>query len=83
MSEKNQIKKKTKTIDGVVVSNSCDKTITVKTTRIVKHPLYGKYIKRISKIHAHDPDNSCEIGAKVSIQECRPLSKTKSWIVVK
>ena len=67
---------------GRVVSDKADKTVTVKLERLVKHPLYGKYIKRSTKVHAHDEDNSCGEGDLVKIAECRPLSKTKSWRVV-
>ena len=67
---------------GRVVSNKADKTVTVKLERQVKHPLYGKYIKRSSKVHAHDVDNSCAEGDLVKIAQCRPLSKTKAWRVV-
>jgi small subunit ribosomal protein S17 len=67
---------------GRVVSNKADKTVAVKLERQVKHPLYGKYIKRSSKVLAHDADNSCGEGDLVKIAQCRPLSKTKSWRVV-
>ncbi len=67
---------------GRVVSDKADKTVTVMLERLVKHPLYGKYIKRSTKVHAHDEDNSCGEGDLVKISECRPLSKTKSWRVV-
>ena len=67
---------------GRVTSNKADKTVTVMLVRQVKHPLYGKYIKRSTKVHAHDEDNSCGEGDLVTISECRPLSKTKSWLVV-
>jgi len=72
--------KRTKT--GRVTSNKADKTITVMLERQVKHPLYGKYIKRSIKVHAHDEENSCGEGDLVTISECRPLSKTKSWRIV-
>jgi len=72
--------KRTKT--GRVTSNKADKTVTVMLERQVKHPLYGKYIKRSTKVHAHDAENSCGEGDLVTISECRPLSKTKSWRVV-
>ena len=72
--------KRTKT--GRVVSSKADKTVTVLLERQVKHPLYGKYIKRSTKVHAHDEENSCGKGDLVQISECRPLSKTKSWRVV-
>ena len=67
---------------GRVVSDKADKTVTVMLERLVKHPLYGKYIKRSTKVHAHDEDNSCGEGDLVKISECRPLSKTKSWRVI-
>lgn len=67
---------------GRVVSNKADKTVTVKIERQVKHPLYGKYIKRSSKVHAHDEENSCGEGDLVKITQCRPISKTKAWRVV-
>lgn len=66
-------------VTGVVVSSSADKTITVRVDRRVKHPLYGKFIGRSSKMCAHDENNECSVGDVVSITECRPLSKTKSW----
>ncbi len=67
---------------GRVVSNKADKTVTVMLERKVKHPLYGKYIKRSTKVHAHDETNDCGEGDTVKIAQCRPLSKTKSWKVV-
>jgi small subunit ribosomal protein S17 len=67
---------------GRVVSNKADKTVTIKIERQVQHPLYGKYIKRTSKVHAHDEDNSCNQGDLVKIVQCRPISKTKAWRVV-
>lgn len=67
---------------GTVVSNKMDKTIVVKVERKVKHPLYGKYIKRASKMKAHDADNVCRIGDVVLIKQSRPLSKTKHWVLV-
>ena len=67
---------------GRVTSNKPDKTVTVLLERQVKHPLYGKYIKRSTKVHAHDEENSCGEGDLVKISECRPLSKLKSWRVV-
>jgi small subunit ribosomal protein S17 len=64
---------------GRVVSDKMQKSITVLVERRVKHPLYKKYVKRSSKIHAHDEKDECKVGDKVSIEPCRPLSKTKSW----
>lgn len=74
MSEENS-----RTASGTVVSNKMDKTITVKVERRIKHPLYGKYIKRSKKIHAHDAENQCQEGDRVTIEETRPISKSKSW----
>ena len=75
--------KRTRVVTGKVISNKMDKTITVLLERRVKHPVYGKYITRSSKIHAHDENNECGIGDTVQITECRPISKTKSWKLVK
>jgi small subunit ribosomal protein S17 len=69
-------------LQGVVVSNKMDKTIVVKVDRRVTHPLYKKVITRSTKVHAHDADNKCKEGDKVMIQESRPISKTKSWILL-
>lgn len=67
---------------GVVTSNKMDKTITIMVSRKVKHPMYGKFVKKSSKFHAHDEKNECNIGDTVRIAETRPLSKTKSWRLV-
>ena len=74
--------KQLRTVEGRVVSNKMNKTVTVLVERQVKHALYGKYIKRSTKVRAHDEENSCGEGDKVMIAECRPLSKSKSWRVV-
>ncbi|GFN45099.1 30S ribosomal protein S17 [Candidatus Regiella insecticola] len=74
--------KKIRTMQGYVVSNKMEKSIVVTIERIVKHPIYGKFIKRTTKLHAHDEENECGIGDIVTIRECRPLSKTKSWTLV-
>ena len=71
-----------KTFIGLVESNKMDKTIVVKVERLVKHKTYGKYIKRSSKLTAHDPENTCNIGDKVSVTATRPLSKMKRWRLV-
>ncbi|MGS0676451.1 30S ribosomal protein S17 [Shewanella sp. 0m-4] len=71
-----------RTLQGRVLSDKMDKSITVAIERKVKHPLYGKFIKRTTKIHAHDEQNQCNAGDVVTIRECRPLSKTKSWTLV-
>ena len=73
---------KIRTKSGVVTSNKMDQTVTVLIERTIKHPLYKKYIKKSTKIHAHDADNKCLEGDLVKIAECRPISKTKSWKVV-
>ncbi|HBK46101.1 MAG TPA: 30S ribosomal protein S17 [Xanthomonadaceae bacterium] len=71
-----------RTVEGRVVSNKMDKTVTVLVERQVKHALYGKYIKRSTKLHAHDADNACNEGDVVRVTEIAPLSKTKNWRVV-
>ncbi len=71
-----------RTQTGRVVSSKMDKTVTVLLERQLRHALYGKYIKRSTKLLAHDEENSCGEGDKVMIAECRPLSKTKSWRVI-
>ncbi|MEM1411914.1 MAG: 30S ribosomal protein S17 [Pseudomonadota bacterium] len=71
-----------RTVSGTVVSNKMDKSITVLVERKVQHPVYGKIIRRSSRVHAHDEDNSCNIGDVVTVSECRPLSKTKSWMLM-
>ncbi|MCL6270046.1 30S ribosomal protein S17 [Sansalvadorimonas sp. 2012CJ34-2] len=74
--------KKVRTLTGKVVSDKMDKTITVLIERRVKHPLYGKIVKRSTKLHAHDEQNECRMGDKVTIRETRPLSKNKSFELV-
>ena len=71
-----------RTQTGRVVSNKMDKSVSVLIERQIKHALYGKYIKRSTKVLAHDEENSCGEGDKVIIAECRPLSKSKSWRVI-
>ncbi|GAB5500831.1 MAG: 30S ribosomal protein S17 [Pseudohongiellaceae bacterium] len=71
-----------RTATGKVVSNKMEKSIVVLVERRVRHPLYGKIIKRSTKIHAHDANNECMPGDSVTIQEVRPISKTKSWSLV-
>ncbi|MBD8527567.1 30S ribosomal protein S17 [Pseudomarimonas arenosa] len=78
MSENNT---KLRTVEGRVVSNKMQKTVTVLVERQVKHGLYGKYIRRSTKLHAHD-EQGCQEGDVVRVSECRPLSKTKNWRVV-
>jgi small subunit ribosomal protein S17 len=80
MSEpKREEAKSNRTLTGRVVSDAMDKTITVLVERRVRHPLYGKFIRRSTKIHAHDEKNTCGSGDLVTVEQCRPLSKTKSW----
>jgi len=71
-----------RTTIGRVVSNSMNQTITVLVERREKHPLYGKFIRRSKKVHVHDENNDCNVGDKVTISECRPISKTKCWKLV-
>ena len=70
-----------RTLSGLVVSDRMDKTITVKVERRVKHPVYGKFIRRSTKLHAHDGNNECRLGDSVTVVECRPLSKSKTWML--
>ena len=72
-----------RTLTGRVVSDGMDKTVSVSVERRVKHPVYGKYIRRTSKVLAHDENNECRVGDTVSIAEVRPLSKRKAWQMVK
>ena len=71
-----------RTVEGRVVSNKMNKTVTILVERQVKHPLYGKYIRRSTKLHAHDEANECHEGDVVRVTECAPMSKTKNWRVV-
>ncbi|MBZ2190457.1 MAG: 30S ribosomal protein S17 [Alcanivorax sp.] len=71
-----------RTVTGRVVSNKADKTITVLVERQVKHALYGKFIRRSTKLMAHDEENQCREGDLVTIEECRPLSSRKTWMLV-
>ncbi len=71
-----------RTVTGRVTSDKMDKTIAVTIERLIKHPVYGKYIRRRTKVLAHDEDNSCSVGDFVAIAECRPVSKHKSWKLV-
>jgi len=68
-----------RTVQGRVVSNKMDKTITVMVERKVKHPVYGKFVKKSTKLHAHDANNDCNEGDLVTISTCRPISKSKQW----
>jgi small subunit ribosomal protein S17 len=79
MSEEKKVQR---TIVGRVVSDKMDKTVSVAIERLIKHPVYGKYIRRTTKVLAHDAANECKPGDRVAISECRPISKNKSWSVV-
>jgi small subunit ribosomal protein S17 len=79
MNEKTATKR---ILEGRVVSNKMQKTVTVLLERQVKHPLYGKFLKRSTKVHAHDEANECQEGDRVRIVECAPISKSKNWRVV-
>jgi len=72
-----------RTLQGRVVSDKMDKTITVLIERQVQHPIYGKFIRRSTKVHAHDENNECRAGDMVVVEQCRPLSKTKTWRLVR
>jgi small subunit ribosomal protein S17 len=79
MSEESKL---VRTLTGQVVSDKMDKSAVVLVERRVRHPLYGKYIRRSSKLHVHDANNECRQGDTVTIQQCRPVSKTKSWTLL-
>ena len=80
MSEDTQMNR---TLQGRVISDKMDKSITVQIERRVKHPIYGKFIRRSTKVHAHDENNECRIGDIVVVEQCRPLSKMKKWRFIK
>ncbi|MGD8643163.1 MAG: 30S ribosomal protein S17 [Chromatiales bacterium] len=71
-----------RSVIGRVLSDKMDRSITVLIERKVRHPLYGKYMRRSTKLHVHDQNNECKVGDVVRIKECRPMSKTKSWTLV-
>ena len=79
MSEEQKVQR---TIVGRVVSDKMDQTVSVAIERMIKHPVYGKYIRRTSKVLAHDANNECQAGDRVAISECKPISKNKAWAVV-
>jgi small subunit ribosomal protein S17 len=83
MATENTVEKVQRTLTGSVTSNAMDKTVTVMIERRIKHPIYGKYITRSTKLHVHDENNECGKGDIVVIEQCRPISKTKSWNLVK
>ncbi len=72
-----------RTVQGVVTSNAGNKSATIMIERRIKHPIYGKFIKRSTKLHIHDETNECNKGDTILVEECRPMSKTKSWKLVK
>lgn len=74
--------KNRRTVVGRVVSDKMDKTVSVVIERLIKHPSYGKYVRRSGKVMAHDESNECKIGDRVAIAECRPISRNKAWQVV-
>lgn len=82
MSEATNEDKKLRTVTGRVVSSRMDKTVSVLVERTVKHPMYGKYMRRSTKFMVHDEENACNDGDVVTIAECRPISKNKSWRLV-
>ncbi len=79
MSEETKVQR---TVVGRVVSDKMDKTVSVAIERLIKHPVYGKFIRRTTKVLAHDASHECKPGDRVAISECRPISKNKSWQVV-
>ena len=79
MSEESKL---VRTLTGQVISDKMDKSAVVMVERKVRHPLYGKYIRRSTKMHVHDANNECRQGDTVTIQQCRPMSKTKSWTLL-
>lgn len=78
-----KVEKRKRMLTGKVVSDKCDKTLTVLVERRVKHPVYGKIVRRSTKFHAHDESNSAKEGDIVTIEECRPISRQKSWRLVR
>ncbi|HEX5764655.1 MAG TPA: 30S ribosomal protein S17 [Woeseiaceae bacterium] len=75
-------RKTQRVVVGRVVSDKMNKSVSVSIERVIKHPVYGKYVRRTSKVMAHDETNECKTGDKVAIRECRPMSKNKAWQVV-
>lgn len=71
-----------RSVVGRILSDKMDKTVTVEIKRMVRHPVYGKYIRRSTKLHVHDAENNGRAGDTVRIQECRPISRSKSWTLV-
>ncbi len=84
MTDKSEAKqnKSRRSVIGRVTSSKMDKTVSVAIERLIKHPIYGKYIRRTTKILAHDDENKCNEGDRVTIRQCKPIAKNKSWYVV-
>ena len=84
MTDKSEAKqnKSRRSVIGRVTSSKMDKTVSVAIERLIKHPIYGKYIRRTTKILAHDDENKCNEGDRVTVRQCNPISKNKSWYVV-
>jgi small subunit ribosomal protein S17 len=82
-TQKPAAEKSARTLTGTVVSSKMNKTISVAVERLVKHPTYGKYVRRTTKLLAHDENNECREGDTVAIAECRPLSRHKAWTLVR
>jgi small subunit ribosomal protein S17 len=82
-AKKTIAEKAARTVTGTVVSSKMDKTISVSVERLIKHPTYGKYVRRTTKLLAHDEKNECREGDTVAISECRPLSRHKAWRLVR
>ncbi|MDA9109517.1 30S ribosomal protein S17 [Woeseiaceae bacterium] len=82
MTDEKKQERSRRPLVGRVTSNKMDKTVSVAIERVIKHPIYGKYIRRTSKLMAHDEGNKCNEGDQVTISECKPMSKNKSWTVV-
>ena len=84
MTDKSEVKqnKSRRSVIGRVTSSKMDKTVSVAIERLIKHPIYGKYIRRTTKILAHDDENKCNEGDRVTIRQCKPIAKNKSWRVV-
>ena len=84
MADKSEAKqtKSRRSVIGRVTSSKMDKTVSVAIERLIKHPIYGKYIRRTTKILAHDDENKCNEGDRVTIRQCKPIAKNKSWYVV-
>jgi small subunit ribosomal protein S17 len=81
-TDQSESKSAQRTVVGRVISDKMNKSVSVSIERVIKHPVYGKYVRRTSKVMAHDETNDCRIGDLVAIRECRPISKNKAWRVV-